>query len=211
MRDLIKSPFLGEVDRRAPLIARSLTRSSSRGSSVGRWLRSASATSWRSSEKRSSLCGVFMWPYTHEGPASRPKPPLSQRAAAASILGGRSGRRAPSINRVASRLPAAGAPGAMRAGAVATVRPSRDSALDQAWAVRRARDGMRRRACGRCCVRACEPSRRPPVGRRLSERSSVPAGAGEALRPRAVSTAALPRSIPSALVGRSPWGHLKPP
>jgi hypothetical protein len=85
MRDLIKSPFLGEVDRRVPLIARSLTRSSSRGSSVGRWLRSTSATSWRSSEKRSSLCGVFMWPYTHEGPASRPKPLQGQRAAAALI------------------------------------------------------------------------------------------------------------------------------
>jgi hypothetical protein len=96
MRDLIKSPFLGEVDLRevdllAPLIARSLIRSSSSGSSVGRRSRSTSATCCRSSEKRSSLCGVFMWPYTHEGPDSRPNTSLDRRAAAASIPGGCSG------------------------------------------------------------------------------------------------------------------------
>jgi len=44
------------VDRRLLLIARSLIASSVSGSSVGRWSRSASATSRSSSLKRSSSC-----------------------------------------------------------------------------------------------------------------------------------------------------------
>src|ERR1700684_3171194 len=59
---------------------------------------------------------------------------------------------------------------------------------DREQGARRARGGMRRRACGRCCVRGYEPSPRLSPGQELSERLTGFPGAEEALRTLAEST-----------------------
>lgn len=66
----MKDPLCREVGLRAALIARSFTRSSASGSSVGRPSRSTSATCRKSSERCSSSCEWLMGPDTNERPDS---------------------------------------------------------------------------------------------------------------------------------------------